>query len=131
MQALPAPTRRRCVADESLHGPQHAHALAAEPHAFGVFNIKLMKCGGVLAAREIAAVAQHHGIELMWGCMDESAISIAAALHAAFACAATRYLDLDGSLDLAVDVVDGGFVLSDGVMRLTGQPGLGVQQVGV
>ena len=47
----------------------------------------------------------------MWGCMDESRISIAAALHAAFASPATRFLDLDGSLDLARDVVEGGFTL--------------------
>ena len=63
---------------------------------------------------------------LMWGCMDESRISIAAALHAAFASPATRYLDLDGSLDLARDVVSGGFTLEDGVMRTTDAPGLGV-----
>ncbi len=129
MSRLPASTRKRCVADESLHSPQDARALAASPQGFGVFNIKLMKCGGVLAGREIAAVAQRHGIELMWGCMDESAISIAAALHGAFACPATRYLDLDGSLDLAEDAVEGGFVLADGVMRLTGEPGLGVRQM--
>jgi L-alanine-DL-glutamate epimerase-like enolase superfamily enzyme len=58
--------------------------------------------------------------------MDESRISIAAALHAAFSSPATRYLDLDGSLDLARDVVSGGFVLENGVMRTTGLPGLGV-----
>ena len=46
--------------------------------------------------------------------------------HAAFASPATRYLDLDGSLDLARDVVDGGFTLEGGVMRTTGAPGLGV-----
>ena len=63
----------------------------------------------------------------MWGCMDESRISIAAALHAAFASPATRYLDLDGSLDLARDVVDGGFTLEAGVMSTTDVPGLGVR----
>jgi L-alanine-DL-glutamate epimerase-like enolase superfamily enzyme len=61
--------------------------------------------------------------------MDESRISIAAALHAAFASPATRYLDLDGSLDLARDVVEGGFVLEAGVMRTTSEPGLGVRRV--
>jgi L-alanine-DL-glutamate epimerase-like enolase superfamily enzyme len=30
--------------------------------------------------------AETAGIELMWGCMDESRISISAALHAALAC---------------------------------------------
>mgnify|MGYP002084956305 CR=1 FL=1 len=40
-----------------------------------------------------------------------------AALHAAFASPATRYLDLDGSLDLERDVVSGGFSLQDGILR--------------
>ena len=44
----------------------------------------------------------------MWGCMDES-VSIAAALHAAFASPATRYLDLDGSFDLARDIAAQGW----------------------
>jgi L-alanine-DL-glutamate epimerase-like enolase superfamily enzyme len=61
--------------------------------------------------------------------MDESRISIAAALHAALACPSTRYLDLDGSLDLARDAAEGGFVLQEGVMRTTGSPGLGVAPV--
>ena len=63
----------------------------------------------------------------MWGCMDESRIGISAALHAAFACPATRYLDLDGSFDLARDVVEGGFELDQGFLRTTLAPGLGVR----
>jgi L-alanine-DL-glutamate epimerase-like enolase superfamily enzyme len=73
-------------------------------------------------------VAELAGIDVMWGCMDESAISIAAALHAAYASPATRYLDLDGSLDLARDVVEGGFSIEDGRMRVTDAPGLGVEE---
>ena len=65
----------------------------------------------------------------MWGCMDESIVSISAALHAALASPATRYLDLDGSLDLARDVVTGGFHLEDGYLRTTDAPGLGVQSL--
>jgi L-alanine-DL-glutamate epimerase-like enolase superfamily enzyme len=61
--------------------------------------------------------------------MDESIVSISAALHAALASPATRYLDLDGSLDLSRDVVDGGFVLEDGYMRTTDRPGLGVRRI--
>ena len=33
-----------------------------------------MKCGGIAPALRIAAVAELSGIELMWGCMDESVI---------------------------------------------------------
>lgn len=126
LRSLPEAMRRRIAADEALLDERDALALVAPPAACGIFNIKLMKCGGIRPALRIAAIAEAGGIDLMWGCMDESAVSIAAALHAAFASPATRYLDLDGSLDLARDVVDGGFVLENGVMRTNGAPGLGV-----
>lgn len=129
LRALPDAWRRAVAADESLHDEQDALALAAPEPLCGIYNIKLMKSGGVRAAGRIAAIAETAGIALMWGCMDESRISIAAALHAAFASPATRYLDLDGSLDLARDVVAGGFVLQDGVMRTTAAPGLGLAPV--
>ncbi|HEY1250091.1 MAG TPA: dipeptide epimerase, partial [Thermoanaerobaculia bacterium] len=125
-RAVGADERLRIAADESLHGEADALRLAAPEPVCGVYNIKLMKCGGIDSARRIAAVAETAGISLMWGCMDESRISIAAALHAAFASPATRYLDLDGSLDLARDVAEGGFTLKNGVMRTTEAPGLGV-----
>jgi L-Ala-D/L-Glu epimerase len=127
LRELPETLRQRIAADESLLDESDALSLAASRSACGIFNIKLMKCGGIRPALRIAAIAETAGIDLMWGCMDESRISIAAALHAAFASPATRYLDLDGSLDLARDVVEGGFLLENGVMRTTGAPGLGVR----
>jgi L-Ala-D/L-Glu epimerase len=99
----------------------------APPAPCGIFNIKLMKCGGIWPALRIATVAELAGIELMWGCMDESRIGISAALHAAFASPATRYLDLDGSFDLARDVADGGFVLENGSLRTAPSAGLGLR----
>jgi len=127
LRAVPEPDRARLCADEALRTPAEAWALAQPPRACGLFNLKLMKCGGVAPALRIAAVADLAGIGLMWGCMDESVISIAAALHAALACPATRYLDLDGSLDLARDVAAGGFVIEGGVMRTVDRPGLGLR----
>jgi L-Ala-D/L-Glu epimerase / N-acetyl-D-glutamate racemase len=125
LRTLPSRRRARIAADESLHGEKDALALAAPEPACGIYNIKLMKCGGIRPALRIAAIAETAGIALMWGCMDESRISIAGALHAAFASPATRFLDLDGSLDLARDVVEGGFTLENGVMRTLDAPGLG------
>jgi L-Ala-D/L-Glu epimerase / N-acetyl-D-glutamate racemase len=122
--------RSRIAADESLLDETDALNLVRPPLACGIFNIKLMKCGGIWPALRVAAIAETSGIALMWGCMDESRISIAAALHAAFASPATRYLDLDGSLDLARDVAEGGFILEDGMMRTTDRPGLGVGKIG-
>jgi L-alanine-DL-glutamate epimerase-like enolase superfamily enzyme len=127
LRALPENQRRHVAADESLLVPAHALRLAAPPQPAGIFNIKLMKCGGLRPARAIASIAEAAGIHLMWGCMDESCISITAALHAALASPATRYLDLDGSFDLARDVAEGGFLVEGGVMRPIGGPGLGVR----
>ena len=127
LRNLPAAMRERIAADESLLDERDAVALAANPAACGIFNVKLMKCGGVAAAGRIVQVAERQGIRLMWGCNDESIISISAALHVALASPATCFLDLDGSLDLERDVVSGGFVLEDGMMRTIDAPGLGVK----
>ena len=121
--------RDRVAADESLLDEHDALALAGEPRACGIFNIKLMKCGGIRPALRIAALAETAGIELMWGCMDESVVGIAAALHAALASPATRYLDLDGHLDLAHDIAAGGVVLKDGHLSTNGLPGLGLRRL--
>lgn len=126
MRGLPPEIRHRLAADESVLGEADAFALAVPPAACGILNVKLMKCGGVWAGRRIADLAEIAGLDLMWGCMDESVVSIAAALHAALASPATRYLDLDGSFDLGRDVADGGFVLEDGCMRTVDAPGLGL-----
>lgn len=126
LRALAPSTRARIAADESLHSAADALRLATPPSPTGIFNIKLMKCGGVRPALAIAAIAEAAGRMLMWGCMDESCVGIAAALHAALACPATRYLDLDGSFDLARDVADGGFLVEDGHLRPVDACGLGV-----
>jgi len=129
MKQLPAETKNKIAADESLISPQDALQLIKPPKASGIFNIKLMKCGGVSQGLKIADIALHEGVELFWGCNDESIVSITAALHAAFACSNTKYIDLDGSLDLAKDEVKGGFILKDGVMYCSDKPGLGVERI--
>lgn len=127
LRELPWDARALCAADEDLQIPRDALNLAAEPLAYGIYNIKLMKCGGVDAGKKIADIANDRQIDLMWGCMDESIVSITAALHIALASPATRYLDLDGSLDLARDLVSGGFQLRGGCLWPLDKPGLGVE----
>ncbi len=129
MKALPDEVKKVVAADESLISPKHALELIKPPRAAGIFNIKLMKCGGISQGLKIADIALHEGIDLFWGCNDESIVSITAALHAAFACSHTKYIDLDGSLDLAKDVVKGGFILKDGIMYCSDKPGLGVERI--
>ncbi|RLD19461.1 MAG: dipeptide epimerase [Bacteroidetes bacterium] len=120
-------SRRLLVADESLKNSTSAIKFADTPQLFGNYNIKLMKCGGLMGAFDIATIAKAAGISLFWGCNDESIVSITAALHAAFACPHTKYIDLDGSLDLAEDIVTGGFILEDGVMSIRDKAGFGFE----
>ncbi len=126
MRTLPQNLRQVIAADESLISEEDAAGLVQAPAACGIFNIKLMKCGGISSALGISQIAEAAGVELMWGCNDESAISIAAALHAAYACPTTRFIDLDGSFDLARDPAQGGFILEQGTLRIPDAPGLGI-----
>jgi L-alanine-DL-glutamate epimerase-like enolase superfamily enzyme len=129
MKSLPDHIKKIVAADESLLTPTQAMELVKPPFASGIFNIKLMKCGGVSQGLKIADIAQYEGVELCWGCNDESIVSITAALHAAFSSTQTKYIDLDGSLDLAQDIVKGGFILKDGVMSCSDKPGLGLERI--
>jgi len=129
MKNLPEEIKAKIAADESLISPKNALELMTPPSAAGIFNIKLMKCGGVSQGLKIADMALQGGIDLFWGCNDESIVSITAALHAAFACSNTKYIDLDGSLDLGKDEVRGGFILKDGMMSCSDKPGLGVERI--
>jgi len=127
MRTLPLSVRQQLAADESLISAKDAFGLVSHEPACGIFNIKLMKCGGIYQGLRIAEIARHAGLKLMWGCNDESIVSITAALHAALAAPATRFIDLDGSLDLARDLVSGGFILKEGRMSVSDRPGLGVK----
>ncbi|MEO5581954.1 MAG: dipeptide epimerase [Saprospiraceae bacterium] len=121
--------RKSIAADESLHNETDAQSLV-DHHRCGIFNIKLMKCGGITAGKRIAQIAEKNSIDLMWGCNDESRLSIAAAMHLAYSSPNTKYLDLDGSFDLAKDLVRGGFEIKDGMMIPLDKPGLGVEWIG-
>jgi L-alanine-DL-glutamate epimerase-like enolase superfamily enzyme len=126
---LSAAERKCLTADEALKDPQAALHFAAGIQPFGIYNIKLMKCGGLIGAKEIATIAQHAGIDLFWGCNDESIISITAALHMAYACPNTKYIDLDGSFDLMEDLVKGGFEVQDGCLVINTTPGFGFTKI--
>ena len=67
------------------------------------------------------------GIKIMWGCFDESKVSISAALHTALSCKNTHYIDLDGFFDLGWDLVSGGYICESGVMHTNEKIGIGVE----
>jgi L-alanine-DL-glutamate epimerase-like enolase superfamily enzyme len=125
---FPPEIRKIFTADESLTSPATALELNKQ-NAYGIFNIKLMKCGGIRPALQIADIARHAHVDLFWGCNDESVISITAALHAALSCRHTRFLDLDGSFDLAEDLAEGGFILEDGCLSTNNKSGFGLRKL--
>ncbi|WP_323675477.1 dipeptide epimerase [Halorubellus sp. PRR65] len=86
-----------------------------------IVTCKLMKCGGVQAARDLFAAARAHGMQTMLGCMVETNAAIAAGAHLAPLC---DHVDLDGSLLLADDPYDGP-VREGGAIAFDDRPGTG------
>ncbi|VVT18252.1 Muconate cycloisomerase 1-2 [Sphingomonas sp. EC-HK361] len=81
--ALPAMTRlssRHAIplmADEALHGPRDAFAVAASAGA-RVFAVKIAQSGGLHPAYDVAAIAMASGVGLYGGTMLEAGVGTAA-----------------------------------------------------
>lgn len=114
------------MADESLHGPESAFQLAQREQV-DMFNVKLMKSGGIAAATRIEAIARAANLPIMIGCMDESALGIAAGLHFALSSPIIQHADLDGHLGLIGDPAAGGLRLENGILFAPDKPGLGIE----
>jgi L-alanine-DL-glutamate epimerase-like enolase superfamily enzyme len=113
------------MADECMCSAEDAFRLAAKDLATWI-NLKLMKVGGITPALAIDAVARAGGLKVMVGCMDESALSIAAGLHVALASPTIEVTDLDGHLALVGDPAAEAIPLVDGYLHAPQGPGLGI-----
>ena len=117
------------MADESVHSPEDAMRLI-QAEAVDLINIKLMKSGGILKARKIAAIAEAARIPCMIGCMGESEIGIAAGAHLAAAVKNIQYADLDSDLLLKDKLVKkGGTKVKDSMRVFPKQDGLGIKEL--
>ena len=117
------------MADESVHSPEDALRLI-QAEAVDFINIKLMKSGGILKGRKIAAIAEAAGIPCMIGCMGESGIGIAAGAHLAAAVKNIQYADLDSDLLLKDKLVEkGGTKVKDSMRVFPKQDGLGIKEL--
>jgi o-succinylbenzoate synthase len=117
------------MADESVFGPTEVIDLI-RMRAADIINIKLMKTGGLSNAIRIADIAGMYHVECMIGCMLETSISVAAAVHLAVAKSdVITKVDLDGPSLCAFDPVDGGVIFNESEISVTDAPGLGIRAI--
>ncbi len=117
------------MADESVFGPTEVVQLI-RMRAADIINIKLMKTGGISNAVRIADIAAMYGVECMIGCMLETGISVAAAVHVAVAKSdAITKIDLDGPSLCAVNPIDGGVYFNGSEISVPETAGLGIREI--
>lgn len=93
-----------------------------------VINIKLMK-SGIVEALDIAAIARSANIKLMTGCMLETSLGLACAVHFAAGLGGFDFIDLDPHLRPDQEPFKGGPEFADPYYMLgNSQPGIGVER---
>ncbi|NML11988.1 muconate cycloisomerase [Sphingobium sp. AR-3-1] len=114
------------MADEALHGPADAFAIAAAGGA-RVFAVKIAQSGGLMPAYHVAAIAEAAGVGLYGGTMLEAGVGTAASAHL---CASMPSLawgtELFGSLLVKEDILAEPLRYSDFQLEVPKGPGLGI-----
>ena len=114
------------MADEALFSPADALKII-KSEAADYLNIKLMKAGGILPSLKIAHLGEAAGLRCMVGCMNESNLSISAGAHLHASQSHIIFADLDTSFFLKVDPVIGGIKISNSIVTLPEQSGIGAE----
>lgn len=116
------------LADESIFGVRDLVQVIRHGAA-DLINVKLAKCGGLLAARTLFEVAHEHGLGVLVGSMMETHVGVGAAASLVAAHPAAAVNDLDAAWWAAESPFHGGISYADGLVRLPDAPGLGVTGV--
>lgn len=111
-------------ADESFEGEEDVTMIA---RAFDAVNIKLMKTGSMVKAKQIIEKAKATGLDVMTGCMIESSLANTAG---AVLSLRADYADLDGHLLIADDPFEGLRLDDKKHIMLSETAGLGVKKRG-
>lgn len=107
-------------ADESFKGFENLDTIA---EAFDCINIKLMKIGSMIRAKEIMEQAKEKELQIMIGCMIESSLAdTASGILSLWA----DYADLDGHLLIDDDPFCGFTLDEEKHIIMPDKPGLGV-----
>jgi L-Ala-D/L-Glu epimerase len=107
------------IADEAI---QTAVDFKYVQGVYSGINVKLMKCGGLLAAHTLIKMARATDMKVMIGCMTETSCAVTAA---AMLSPLADWADLDGNLLINNDVFDG-LKISYGKIKLPDLPGIGL-----
>jgi L-Ala-D/L-Glu epimerase len=115
----------RIMIDEGCHGPREMQRIVAL-RAADLVNIKLMKCGGLVNAVKLNAIAETAGIVAQVGTMVESSIASAAGLHLSTALANVQTVEMGGPLMLSEEIGDAGTWYDRDRITVPDLPGLGI-----
>lgn len=110
------------IGDEAI---QNAVDIISQKDIYSGVNIKLMKCGGLNAARNMINLARGLGLKVMIGCMTETSCAVTAAAQLS---PLVDWCDLDGNLLISNDVFEGVKII-DGRVTLPDRPGIGVIKI--
>ena len=115
------------MADEALHGPLDAFAMATQG-TVDVFAVKITQSGGLIPALRVGSIAQLAGISLYGGTMLEGSVGTAAAAHVFSTFGELRFgTELFGPLLLTEEILVEPLVYKDFMLQVPDKPGLGVE----
>lgn len=116
------------MADESVRTIEDVHEIAHRSAA-DLVNIKLAKTGGPAEAWNAARAAQEAGLGVVFGCMMEGHVGVAAAASLAAAFAPRTVHDLDAAIWLQRSPVIGGIRYDGDEILLPESAGIGVEGI--